>query len=64
MAFTIDLSSRPAAAAAAAAITEESRRGLWFMAASRPGGVPDLYSGGLIGSTTPQARGRRTYDAS
>ena len=50
-AFTIDLVSRPAAAAAAAAIAERSRRCLRLTGASRGGGVPDLYSGGSIGST-------------
>jgi hypothetical protein len=62
-AFTIDL-IRPAAAAAAAAIAEESRRCLWLIAASWGGGVPDLYSCGLIGSTARWVQGRRACDAS
>ncbi len=63
-AFTIDLVSRPAAAAAAAAIAERSRRCLGLMAVSRGGGVPDVYSGGSIGSTARRAQGGRARDAS
>ncbi len=63
-AFTIDLVRRPAAAAAAAAIAERSRRCLGLMAVSRGGGVPDVYSGGSIGSTARRAQGGRARDAS